>query len=253
MPGRGWKWKSHDCEKPHNLFLSWNFSVSATYWWVRSSAQLPAEGRRAGRWHAQKLSLGLRDSSVCLAPSILPPTQPAIHSHSLWCQQMLQWVTACFPLWRSSSVNEGMWGALLAQRSLVADGDKTQLEAERSADVTYSIHKWHLPQRRGWDLVKAGRISGLFVRFWEWRQTPWLRAWQDCGTENSLPLAPSVLDSDTAPGTAPHSLQSLTDLGRKMKVKNIHAIHEFPRKSVLKRFSCSIERKGVRRYQNQSI
>lgn len=53
------------------------------------------------------------------------------------------------------------------------------------------------------------------------------------GAESRLPLAPSVLDSDTASGTAPHSLESLTDLGRKTEVKNIQAIHEFPRKPII--------------------
>lgn len=39
--------------------------------------------------------------------------------------------------------------------------------------------------------------------------------------------------SDTASGTVPQSPESLNDLGRKMKVKNIQAIHEFPRKSTI--------------------
>lgn len=53
------------------------------------------------------------------------------------------------------------------------------------------------------------------------------------GTENRLPLVPSVLDSDTASGTAPHSLESLADVGRKTEVKNIQAIHECPRKPLI--------------------
>lgn len=39
--------------------------------------------------------------------------------------------------------------------------------------------------------------------------------------------------SDTAPGTVPQSLESLNDLNRKMKVKNIQAAHEFPRKQTI--------------------
>lgn len=35
---------------------------------------------------------------------------------------------------------------------------------------------------------------------------------------------------DTVSGAVPHSLESLKALGRKMKVKNIQAIHELPRK-----------------------
>lgn len=159
MPGRGWEQKNHYCQKPHNHLLSWNFSVRATYWWVRSSAQLPAEATKAGIWHVQKLSLGLRDSSVCLAPSIHPATQPASHSHSLWCQQMLEWVTACFPLWRLRSVNGGMQGALLAQRSVMPDAGKTQLRAEWSADITNrastngTCHRGEDAGGRGWHLV----------------------------------------------------------------------------------------------------
>lgn len=39
--------------------------------------------------------------------------------------------------------------------------------------------------------------------------------------------------SGTASGSVPQSLESLNDLGRKMKVKNIQAIHEFPRKPAI--------------------
>lgn len=127
MPGRGWKWKSRLPEAP-NLLLSWNFSVSGTSWWVRSSAQLPAEGRRAGRWHVQKLSLGLRDSSVCLAPSIHPPSIPIPYGASRCCSESqpvspsegtvllmkgggesswhrdLQWLTQAKPNWKQNEV-----------------------------------------------------------------------------------------------------------------------------------------------------
>lgn len=58
-----------------------------------------------------------------------------------------------------------------------------------------------------------------------------------------------MLDSDTASGTAPHSLESLTDVGRKTKVKNIRAIHEFPRKPIILQYreerSQEIPKKGV--------
>ena len=39
--------------------------------------------------------------------------------------------------------------------------------------------------------------------------------------------------SDTASGAVPQSLESLNDLGRKMKVKNIQTIHEFRRKPTI--------------------
>lgn len=51
---------------------------------------------------------------------------------------------------------------------------------------------------------------------------------------------------DTGSGAVPHSLESLKALGRKMKVKNIQAIHEFPRKPTV----LLTGRRGARWYQN---
>lgn len=172
--------------------------------------------------------------------SIHPPSHPSIPSQAFWSQQMLEWVTACFPSEGTALLMRGCeecsWHRGL---SLVADGGKTQLKAESSADIPNRASTVALATEEGmmgeedgiW--CKFGRISRLFIPFWEWQQTPWLRGWQDCGTETRLPLAPSVLDWHWS-GTAPHRLQSFTDLGRKMKAKNIQAVHEFPRKPILR-------------------
>lgn len=46
----------------------------------------------------------------------------------------------------------------------------------------------------------------------------------------------SIGISETASGAVPQILESLNNLGRKIKVKNIQAIHEFPRKPTIMQY-----------------
>lgn len=127
----------------------------------------------------------------------------------------------------------------MAQRLSVANAGKTQLKAEWSADITNRASTSGTCHR-GEDAEGEDGIWCKDLGGYEDYPFPFgsvskhhAQGLAGLGTENRLPLAPSVLDSDTASGTAPYSLESLTDVGRKTKVKNIQAIHEFPRKTIM--------------------
>lgn len=101
-----------------------------------------------------------------------------------------------------------------------------------------SIHNWQLSERilREVDRIwcKVGRISSQFSAFGNEGKQDDSVIRETVGLKTEPAFGSIYIElSDTASGAIPHSLESLNDLNRKMKVKNIQAVHEFPRKPTI--------------------
>lgn len=191
---------------------------------------------------------------LCLFGSIHAPTHPpSPHSHLLMVPAAAGVSHSLFPPGRHSSVNEGMQGALLAQRSLMADVGKAQLKAEWSAHITKSIHRWHLPQRRGCWGKRTGfgvKLGGYPVDLFPFGSDS---KHHDSGIGRIVGLKTGYLWLHLCWTLTQHLALLLTVWKawlmwverRKLKISGLSM--NFPENLL----SCSIERKGVRRYQKK--